>query len=193
MESGDSTPSFSRRSSVFTEVGLEGHDPIIDSKVQGRPQLGVRFRSTDSIIEPQTFNPEVQRPIDVGAHVPPIVPTFVRPESFLSRIPFVQLALFIAVVAISYPTFYGQSSDSHLMPVVAKASPMAPQERTLNTLPAKRQSTSTDVCKRWSGQSAIVNGTVYYYGGRKTTSADQTTNQWSKTFPRHLVVLMLTV
>lgn len=175
----------SRRSSAFTEVGLEGHDSILDSKIQGRPQLSVRFRSTDSVIESQTSESEVQTTLtsaDIGAHVPPTAPTFVRPESFLSRIPFAQIALFTALVAIAYPTFYGQSSNSHMMPVVADASPMAPRARALETLPAKRQSTNTDVCKRWSGQSAVVNGTFYYYGGRATTSPDQTTNEWSMLF-----------
>ena len=36
------------------------------------------------------------------------------------------------------------------------------------------------VCKRWAGQSAVVNGTLYYFGGRATSSSDQTSNTWSR-------------
>lgn len=43
----------------------------------------------------------------------------------------------------------------------------------------KRANSPTDVCKRWSQQSAIVNGTLYLYGGRATTSSDQDSNTWS--------------
>ena len=34
--------------------------------------------------------------------------------------------------------------------------------------------TDTNVCNRWSQQSALVNGTIYLYGGHTTTTADQT-------------------
>lgn len=45
-----------------------------------------------------------------------------------------------------------------------------------------RANTDTDVCNRWSHQSALVNGTVYVYGGRATTEATQTQNQWNNDF-----------
>jgi len=43
----------------------------------------------------------------------------------------------------------------------------------------KRANSPTNVCKRWSHQSAVVNGTLYIYGGRTTTSSSQTSNTWS--------------
>ena len=42
--------------------------------------------------------------------------------------------------------------------------------------------TDTDVCNRWSQQSALVNGTLYLYGGHTTTTADQTSNTWNNDF-----------
>jgi hypothetical protein len=45
-----------------------------------------------------------------------------------------------------------------------------------------RQNTHTDVCQRWSGQSALVNGTIYYYGGRSNTDPTQTENTWNNDF-----------
>jgi hypothetical protein len=47
----------------------------------------------------------------------------------------------------------------------------------------KRDNSPTNVCKRWSQQSAIVNGTLYLYGGRATLSPGQTSNEWSMIFP----------
>ena len=48
---------------------------------------------------------------------------------------------------------------------------------------AKRSDTPTDVCNRWSHQSALVNGTIYVYGGHATTSQDQgVTNSWTNDF-----------
>lgn len=42
--------------------------------------------------------------------------------------------------------------------------------------------TDTNVCNRWSQQSALVNGTIYLYGGRATTTADQTSGTWNNDF-----------
>ncbi|KAI9670481.1 MAG: hypothetical protein M1817_004348 [Caeruleum heppii] len=44
---------------------------------------------------------------------------------------------------------------------------------------SKRQDSPTDVCLRWSHQSAIVNGTLYLYGGQAKTSPTQTQNRWN--------------
>jgi hypothetical protein len=43
----------------------------------------------------------------------------------------------------------------------------------------KRDNSPTNVCKRWSQQSAVVNGTLYLYGGRATLTPEQTNNEWS--------------
>lgn len=44
----------------------------------------------------------------------------------------------------------------------------------------QRADSQTEVCKRWSGQSAIVNGTLYMYGFRTTTDAQQKSDTWSE-------------
>ncbi|KAF2101569.1 hypothetical protein NA57DRAFT_10793, partial [Rhizodiscina lignyota] len=46
----------------------------------------------------------------------------------------------------------------------------------------RRDNSPTDVCKRWSHQSALVNGTLYIYGGRAIQSGDQTDNEWNNDF-----------
>jgi hypothetical protein len=39
---------------------------------------------------------------------------------------------------------------------------------------------ASDVCVRWSQQSAIVNGTLYLYGGQASSEPAQSSNTWSK-------------
>lgn len=46
----------------------------------------------------------------------------------------------------------------------------------------KREDTPTDVCSRWAHQSAVVNGTLYLYGGRATQTAGQKDNTWNNDF-----------
>lgn len=154
-----------RRSSAFTEIGLEGHDSIIDQKIRvdRRPKLGVRFRSNVSIVEADAFDPE-----------PSTAP---KPNNLFLRLPLSHMALFIALLAIVLPTFHG---SSNIVSPLAEAGVVRPRVDEVITLPEKRQNVDTAVCKRWSGQSAVVNGTMYYYGGRAMTSADQTSGTWSK-------------
>lgn len=45
-----------------------------------------------------------------------------------------------------------------------------------------RDDTDTNVCTRWSQQSALVNGTIYVYGGHATTQQGQTDNTWTNDF-----------
>lgn len=46
----------------------------------------------------------------------------------------------------------------------------------------KREDTPTDVCSRWSHQSAVVNDTLYLYGGRSRQTAGQEDNTWNNDF-----------
>lgn len=54
--------------------------------------------------------------------------------------------------------------------------------RTLGEFSKRQQDTGTDVCNRWSGQSALINGTIYYYGGHTTTQQGQTSGTWTNDF-----------
>jgi hypothetical protein len=47
---------------------------------------------------------------------------------------------------------------------------------------AKRENSPTDVCTRFSHQSAIVNGTLYVYGGQATKSPGQKNDKWNNNF-----------
>lgn len=45
-----------------------------------------------------------------------------------------------------------------------------------------REQSPTDVCARWAFQSALLNGTLYLYGGRAKTAGDQENNTWNNYF-----------
>ena len=48
-----------------------------------------------------------------------------------------------------------------------------------NELSQIKRDSSLDVCVRWSQQSAIVNGTLYLYGGQASTQSAQSSDTWS--------------
>ena len=54
---------------------------------------------------------------------------------------------------------------------------------TRTGLMAKRSDSPTDVCNRWGHQSALVNGTIYVYGGHASQEQDQgTSGTWTNDF-----------
>lgn len=46
----------------------------------------------------------------------------------------------------------------------------------------RRDKSPTKVCARWALQAALLNGTLYMYGGRSRTSADQEQDTWNNDF-----------
>jgi hypothetical protein len=164
-----------RRSSVFFEEGLKGEDAIVDARLRrnSRPSLRVRFRSKVDVHEAAQFDgPWLESPLQKHEEFPPLFPT-------VPRIMFFVLLLAVLIPSLGNSPFF----KAGISPIGAKAGPVVvPIQEPRKGLPAvdRRQNSNTDVCKRWSGQSAVVNGTMYYYGGRKSTSADQTSNTWSK-------------
>ena len=173
-----------RRNSVFLEVGLGGDDAIVDAKLKepsSRPRLQVRFKSKVDVFEPDppASSRDVLLPHDRDKDRPQQMPFFFPT---LSRLLF--LAFVVILITQSLHTTPILKADANPVgsrrdgPLVRDA--LRQGKRALPDSTVKRDNSPTDVCKRWSGQSALVNGTLYYYGGRSTTSADQTTNEWSK-------------
>ncbi|KAI5925344.1 hypothetical protein F4810DRAFT_75275 [Camillea tinctor] len=54
--------------------------------------------------------------------------------------------------------------------------------RTPSTVLERQQNSPTQVCTRWAGQSAVINGTLYFYGGRSKTTGNQTSDTWNNDF-----------
>ncbi|KAI5795282.1 kelch repeat protein [Geopyxis carbonaria] len=46
----------------------------------------------------------------------------------------------------------------------------------------RRANSPTDVCARWSHQTAVVNDTIYIYGGQAKSEAKQKSNTWNNNF-----------
>ena len=169
----------SRRSSAFFEVGLGGDDQIIDAKIRknSRPYQQVRFRSKVDIHEAHP----TQWPQDIPEYLvrQPRAPT--APFLF-STLPRLMLMACIFLLGVQSWNDVG-IFKAGVSPIGAEAGPIQPAaERDVLSLPAraeKRANSPTDICFRWSGQSAVVNGTLYYYGGRSSQSTQQTDNTWS--------------
>jgi hypothetical protein len=179
--SGQHTPTYvgtdskhhRRRNSAIFEADLGEDDPIVDAKTRrnSRPRQRVRFRSKVDVHEvdqtqwaEENFDHLTTRP--QLPMVSSLFPRFTR-WLFLSSIFLLGL----------------QSWNDGVSPIGAKAgSVKAKTGRGITSLPSKtgkRANSPTDICVRWSGQSAVVNGTLYYYGGRTSQTSGQTENTWS--------------
>ncbi|KAI9672157.1 MAG: hypothetical protein M1831_001970 [Alyxoria varia] len=86
-------------------------------------------------------------------------------------------ATLLVVLALPFVGFRGGEPSSG-----ADASVIPSDTRTSSAdgSIAKRQ--SAEVCKRWAQQSAVINGTLYIYGGRASNEPDQESNTWNNNF-----------
>lgn len=173
-----------RRSSAFIEVGLGGEDAIVDAKIRrnSRPKLQVRFSNQVEFVEPEAIEWDESDFYSLWWHrrpsrqvLSPFFPT-------LPRILFFAILLIVLVPSLNSSPLLGIG----LSPIRAKAGPVG--IRYDAQFLRRRQSSTTEPCFRWSGQSAVVNGTMYYYGGRASTQPGQSENEWNN----DLVALDLT-
>jgi len=174
-----------RRSSAFAEVGLSGDDSILDAKLQkvdSGPKLQVRFRSNVDIHKPEeTYWPSTGGDAEQSAYSQGNIPWI------FTDMP--RLILFILVLAVTLPTLANSPFlKAGITPIGSEVGAfrrLAVEKGRTLPAPVKAQGNSpTDVCSRWSQQSAIVNNTLYLYGGHVTTQAGQTSNTWSKLLGR---------
>ncbi|KAF2971055.1 hypothetical protein GQX73_g2505 [Xylaria multiplex] len=173
------------RKSVFREVGLDDvHDGENAAESAGRQGSEEKQysettrRRSDSAYERKgsvegestrekpgwlsKLIPEKRPKIKSAATAPP------AQIAGLSR--FTLTAILIAVVlpAISYNNGYSRVE-------VSGADADIIREPVARVILEDRADSSTDAC-------AVLNGTLYYYGGRAKTTADQTTNTWTNDF-----------
>lgn len=180
------------RRSIFTEVGLiDKHTintkrspaPILvtgQASRQQRPSRTVRFRSKNSIFGGEDRAEDVddesdwESVEDEGEASQQITTPYTVSNSKLYR-----AGLFAVVLALMLPILQMIS----IAPFSVNASSIPQGSITSmaerSTL-VQRADSQTEVCKRWSGQSAIVNGTLYMYGFRTTTDAQQKSDTWSE-------------
>jgi len=182
------------RRSIFTEVGLiDKHTintkrspaPILvtgQASRQQRPSRTVRFRSKNSIFGGEDRAEHVddesdwESVEDEDEASQQITTPYTVSNSKLYR-----AGLFAVVLALMLPILQMIS----IAPFSVNASSIPQGSITSmaerSTL-VQRADSQTEVCKRWSGQSAIVNGTLYMYGFRTTTDAQQKSDTWTNDF-----------
>lgn len=188
-----------RRRSVFTEVGLIDEHTITTKRSpapiliteralrQQRPSRTVRFRSRNSVFcgndaleqvddenDWESVDDEEHKGASVQVALTGSTTHLTILNSKLYRAGFFALVLafmlpIIQMISIASFGVHGSSIPHGSITSVSERSTLA-----------ERADSQTDVCKRWSGQSAIVNGTLYMYGFRTTTDAQQKSGTWSK-------------
>ncbi|KAF2269161.1 kelch repeat protein-like protein [Lojkania enalia] len=184
-----------RRKSVFLEVGLVDESiirrersptPILvsDPPKRIRPARIVRFRTREDIWEQEadyessewestSDSDEMEDNTSAAVALPPS-------QHFNLYSKLYRIGLLALVLALALPVFQMDS----ISPVGVKggAIPTHSIESSKRSPLRKREDTNTNICKRWSHQTAIVNGTLYMYGGRSTTDATQDSDTWNNDF-----------
>ncbi|KAF2739574.1 kelch repeat protein-like protein [Polyplosphaeria fusca] len=190
-----------RRKSIFVEVGLVDEDTgrrerspawilIPDSTPKPlRPVRSVRFRSHADIFEDDgddiaNGNDEWESTSDdddddnEDTTRPTIQLQTSQNVNLYAKV--YKLGMLALLMALMLPLIH----TNPLAPVGVKGG-VIPEQRleTTKTLPViRREDTDTNVCKRWSHQAAIVNGTLYIYGGRSSAESTQTSDTWNNDF-----------
>jgi hypothetical protein len=185
MEIHDNIQSPKPRRSVFQEVGLfDGQAPSpppnFEDLITARSSPTSRSRSRTPPIESikEEDEPEsrpASRGVTGGIVANPSRHNISRTRR--TRGLFFRVAFFTLIAALLLQISTFRSTQPPFVGV--SGSPFDSQSNGPRDL-VKRADSPTDVCKRWSQQSAVVNGTLYLYGGRATTSSDQTSNTWSE-------------
>jgi hypothetical protein len=181
-----------RYKSAFTEIGLDGAADTTNSNYRDitstRPGARVRWRSQVDIHELEP--PEERDMLPARSRVANKPWLQSGPSAALiSRLSYVAviLAIMIPVLHMSPLLYAGPSS------IGAEAGPIVPHAARYDELEpagiAPRQANSVDACLRWSHQAAVVNGTLYLYGGRSKADSNQASNTWSKwvSFPEKII------
>ena len=176
----DATSQKHRRRSVFKEEGFDDLDEATSTPSEPlRPKASVRFRSTVQVLE---TTEEEQSETDewhdfereqLRSQLQATYPTSTMPRLYL-----LAFIIAIAVPTLNFSPFFKNSPG----PIGAEAGPIDPLPVPRTAAidgKEKRQAASSGYCKRWSQQSALVNGTLYLYGGRTTTDANQVNDTWS--------------
>ena len=177
------------RRSVFKEVGLE-HDLDCPTSASAPSLLVSEYLDTQDNEKKQPFEQDsnqsqdsnYQRPRQLSLSSPstwyaklsnpkgrPRIKSTSGTAPTISGLQrFTMLAVLIAIVLPAFSWRSGQSfSDIN-----------GASAGVIN----KRETSPTEVCARWGLQAAQLNGTLYLYGGRSRSKADQTDDTWNNNF-----------
>ena len=171
------------RKSAFTELDVDGllDVEILRDRLRKAPGAQPSPSPSAQLISQRPHSPNMRDektlPYDSEIENSP------KASSFSYR--FFMLAL---IVVIAIPLLYDSPLLGAAGPSVfgAKAGVIrrvdTEQPAAIQGEITKRDNSPTDVCSRWSHQAAIVNGTIYIYGGHATNTSGQGQNTWNNDF-----------
>ena len=179
-----------RVSQFREELDLEDSPTLTSAK---RPARRVRFRSRANVFEAPDFDgPKIAEEEDwplSARSIPdysvslkePVQPS---PRQTIStrRVLLLTCLIGIALTLLHNSPLIGSPGTSKIGVkggvIRSPARESIVEEREL----VRRQYDPTNYCKRWAHQSAMVNGTIYIYGGRVTATSKQNSDEWSNDF-----------
>ncbi|GAP84877.2 putative kelch domain-containing protein [Rosellinia necatrix] len=166
------------RKSVFRETGLEedgGQDigyPVGGQEYGENQSREAARRASEPILQAQGRQNSIGGESTRGKSrwlsklIPERRPTIksaaTTPPAAMSRIH--RFTLVALIIAIAIPTI-GYRGGRHKVELGGVDAGVI-REPIIRSSLEDRANSPTDVCKRWAGQSAVLNGTLYYYGGR---------------------------
>ena len=169
-----------RRQSALREIEVSDHqgNPARRSPQRERP-ASVRFRSQDDvhIYEPYEEHEMVKDYSYTGTNTQDLAVPTKRYSSMFRYGAGLLLLAFIASVLQSV----GIIRHDAAIPIQGVSGNTIPQEAKRNMI-AKRASSATDWCFKWAQMSAVVNGTLYLYGGNVATEHGQEAGTWTNDF-----------
>ncbi|KAI1759572.1 hypothetical protein GGR53DRAFT_527126 [Hypoxylon sp. FL1150] len=181
------------RKSIFKEVGLIEEDPEEQTQQMTRgtyeeSDTGERVGSasdTTSPIERKTTDREEDSSKEKPRWFSKLAPTRRPRIKTASSAPppstagLHRLSMIALLIAIVLPTISYNNGRQKVEISGADAGVIRP---TRTPIIEHRDNSPTNVCTRWAGQSALINGTVYFYGGRSKMSGDQQSDTWNNDF-----------
>ncbi|KAI1276776.1 hypothetical protein F5Y07DRAFT_129300 [Xylaria sp. FL0933] len=181
------------RKSVFREIGLDENDGENTEYTTGGQNFEEKQISDETTTRRES-RAVPERKHSVGGESmreksqwlskllpekrPKIKPAATAPPASIAG--FHRFAMIVVLIAVILPAISYNNGRKKVKMNGADAGVI--REPIVTSVLEDRANSPTDVCKRWAGQSAVLNGTLYYYGGRKKTSTDQTTNTWTNDF-----------
>ncbi|GAB7360883.1 hypothetical protein MBLNU230_g0869t1 [Neophaeotheca triangularis] len=183
------------RTSDIQEAELAATSPCAKTsplRKQERPVQSVRFSSQDDVVEFERYHyadADSRSRNDVSrfraTRITSTVPTLTQMPSPIppqvSSMAYRLWALAL-ILAATMPLLQVSSFFAYGGPVKGVNARVVPDRATRTAGLSKRQDSSTDVCFRWAQQSALVNGTLYLYGGEAMTESGQEQNTWNNNF-----------
>jgi hypothetical protein len=183
------------RSSRFREIGLE-HEFATPAVPEQRPtrRPAVRFDSKPEVHyfereqhENAATTPGNGRSASSQSPLATTLPTGQSNSSLFGRnVPLMFRIGTVALVVASLVPFLRGSPLGTTSPLPLQGVEGGPIPRDVKAdegiILSRQDDTSTEVCFRWAQQSAMVNGTLYLYGGQASTEQGQDQNTWNNDF-----------